>query len=117
MVGSISTATAYTVQFRRAWNRPTILLAYLTGQGINQVYTAETEDHAYNLVVDSRHYVYVIDSNQQFYRHIRTIRDFIAAAHNESVDIRFEDDYANPPGAARLISTPGENLASTGARS
>ncbi|MCW7553263.1 hypothetical protein NX722_11560 [Endozoicomonas gorgoniicola] len=88
--------------FKQTWNRPTLLLAYLIGQGINQVYAAETEDHAYNLVVDSRHYVYVIDSNQQFYRHIRTIRDFIATAHNESVFIRFEDDYANPPGGSNL---------------
>ena len=90
------------VRFSQVWNRPTVLLAYLIGQGINQVYAAETEDHAYNLVVDSRHYVYVIDSNQQFYRHIRTIRDFAATAHNESVFIRFEDDYANPPEGSNL---------------
>lgn len=86
------------VRFEDVWNHSSILLAYLIGQGVNQVYAVETEDHAFNFVVDSRNYVYVLDSNQQFYRHIQRIEDFVATGHNESVDSRYEIDYANPIG-------------------
>ena len=79
-----------------AVGRSAAVTAFLALAPPNSVFAVDADDHAYNFVKGPYGHVFVLDSNQHFYRRVSAGPDYVAYVANENLTDGLRYDYSDP---------------------